>query len=40
MLSGMGFKIIDILKEHRQRLSKIEDFLFGEVIATNEVGDK
>lgn len=40
LVSGFLFKIIDILKEHKTRLNRIEDFLFGEVIAKNEVDDK
>lgn len=40
LISGSIFKIIDILREHKKRLNRIEDFLFGEVIAKDEVDDE
>lgn len=39
-LFGILIKIYEVSKQNKIRLNKIEDFLFGEVIAKNEVDDK
>lgn len=39
MFSGAIFKVIDILKEHKKRLLRLEEYCFGKVISENEVDD-
>lgn len=39
LIIGSIFKIIDILREHKERLSNIEDIIVREVINKDEVDD-
>lgn len=39
-LFGSLFKNYEVIKQNKKRLNRIEDFLFGEVIAKDEVENK
>lgn len=40
LLFGYSFQTFKLVKDHKKRLNRIEDFLFGEVIAKDEANNK